>query len=171
MTAFNLEESLARARQRLGGASEVAPKRRRRSDAGRARLAPAVASQLRALLSGQERPSVTQVRRSLRTTCVKVGCPLPSRSTIYAAMARATVRRHRVAELPPPVRRALYNLDGTSEVPGHQLVFYAFNYGDLRALMYAASLPWLDLYLAERLSGWRPKSRALLRAVMQHRGI
>jgi hypothetical protein len=86
-------------------------------------------------------------------------------------MARANGHRYCVASLPPSVRRALYNLHGTTEVPGHQLVFYAFNYGDLRAAMYAASLPWLDLYLADRLPGWRPKSHALLRAVMHHRGI
>jgi hypothetical protein len=76
-----------------------------------------------------------------------------------------------VSDLPEPVREALYNLDATSLVPGPQLAFYCFNYGDLAAVSFAAGLPWLDLYRALRMPGYRPKSRGLLEAVARVRGI
>jgi hypothetical protein len=56
-------------------------------------------------------------------------------------------------------------------VPGHQLAFYCFNYGSLGAISYAAGLPWLDLYQARRMRGWRPRSFGLLLAVMRRRGL
>ena len=76
-----------------------------------------------------------------------------------------------VPELPVHVRDALYNLDLEGTVPGHQLAFYAFQYGDTRAMSFAAGLPWLDLYQADRMRGWRPRSHGLLRAVLAHRAI
>lgn len=56
-------------------------------------------------------------------------------------------------------------------MPGPQLAFYCLNYGSLAAISYAAGLPWLDLYQAGRLRGWRPRSRGLLDAVLRARGI
>lgn len=76
-----------------------------------------------------------------------------------------------MADLPEPVRRCLYNLSEASVVPGPQLVFYAFHYGDTSAMSYAAWLPWLDLFQAEGMRGWRPRSRGLLHAVLRRRGI
>jgi hypothetical protein len=69
------------------------------------------------------------------------------------------------------VQGALYNLGPTGQVPGHQLVFHAFQHGDTRAMSFAAGLPWLDLYQAQRMRGWRARSRGLLDAVMRRRGI
>jgi len=68
-------------------------------------------------------------------------------------------------------RAALYNLPRDGEVPGEQLAFYCFNYGDLKAVQYAAGLPWLPLYRAYRMRGWRAQSRGLLRAALLARGI
>jgi hypothetical protein len=51
------------------------------------------------------------------------------------------------------------------------VAFAAFNYGDVHAISFASGLPWLALYQADRVRGWRPKSHALLRAVMADRGI
>ncbi len=73
--------------------------------------------------------------------------------------------------MPAGVREGLYNLAANGSVPGRQLVFYCFNYGSVATASYAAGLPWLDLYQAERLRGWRPRSLGLLRAVMAVRGI
>jgi hypothetical protein len=70
-----------------------------------------------------------------------------------------------------PVVDALYNLSPADRIPGHQLAFYCFNYGSLAAISYAAGLPWLDLYQARFLRGWRPRSAGLLEAVMRARGI
>jgi hypothetical protein len=56
-------------------------------------------------------------------------------------------------------------------VPGHQLAFYCFDYGSLAAISFAAGLPWLDLYQARRMRGWRPRSFGLLAAVMRRRGL
>lgn len=76
-----------------------------------------------------------------------------------------------MADLPPAVRDALYNLTADSEVPGHQVAFYCFNYGDSAAVSFAAGLPWLALYQAGRLPGFRPRSRGLFEAVMRARGL
>jgi len=86
-------------------------------------------------------------------------------------MAREPGASYDLSHLPTPVRSSCYNLEPGSVIPGHQLVFYAFNYGGTRAISYAAGLPWLVLYKAARLPGWRPKSRGLLRAVMRVRRI
>ena len=103
--------------------------------------------------------------------CRQSGERIPSRSTIYRFMAQCPPRQVRIAELPDSLRKSLYNLDHDGMVPGHQLAFYAFSFGDMRALSFAAGLPWLDLYQAHRMRGWRPKSHGLLRAVMLRRGI
>ncbi|MCA9620764.1 MAG: hypothetical protein KC731_17190 [Myxococcales bacterium] len=82
--------------------------------------------------------------------------------------------RLRWADLPEAVTRSLYNLAPGSDqetLPGDVVAFYAFNHGEPRALSFASGLPWLCLIRAERRAGWRPKSRALLRAVMRYRGI
>jgi hypothetical protein len=96
---------------------------------------------------------------------------MPSRATVYRFMAQSPPRQVPIAELPEPVRLALYNLGPDGTVPGHQLAFYAFNYGDAQAMSFAAGLPWLDLYQADRMRGWRPRSHGVLRAVMLRRGI
>jgi len=90
---------------------------------------------------------------------------------VYKLLATLPTPRYTVAGLPPSVRDALYNLTDDSEVPAHQLAFYCFNYGDLAATSFAAGLPWLALYQAARLPGYRPRSRGLLEAVMRARGI
>lgn len=95
----------------------------------------------------------------------------PSRATLYNALPRIEGRSYRVSHVPPAARDALYNLEPDARVPGRQLAFYCFNYGSLAAAGFAATLPWLDLYQAARLRGWRPRSRGLLEAVLLVRGI
>jgi hypothetical protein len=83
-------------------------------------------------------------------------------------------------ELPVEVQQALYNQGDPGqpdaprerrEVPGDQVVFYALNYGSLRAVSFASGLHWLSLHRAKQRRGWRPKSRALLDAIVSYRGI
>jgi hypothetical protein len=76
-----------------------------------------------------------------------------------------------VRDLPPAVRSALYNFTPDCVVPGHQVAFYCANYGDLRALSFAAGLPWLAIHQALRLPGFRPKSRGPLEAIARARRI
>lgn len=90
---------------------------------------------------------------------------------------RRRIPRYALKSLPLEAREALYNIDvATSvdtvhEVPGDQLAFYCFNYGRPRAVSFAAGLPASCLKAAKLRPGWRPKSRALLVAVMNYRGI
>ncbi|HEV8240093.1 MAG TPA: hypothetical protein VGS57_12050 [Thermoanaerobaculia bacterium] len=86
-------------------------------------------------------------------------------------MATTPAGSYSIAGLPAAVRATLYNLSDTGEVPGHQLAFYCFNYGGLEAMSFAAGLPWLALYQAARMRGWRPRSRGLLAAVLDAREI
>lgn len=86
-------------------------------------------------------------------------------------MATLPAGSYPIAPLPAGVRETLYNLDETGEVPGHQLAFHCFNYGGVAALSFAAGLPWLALYQAARMRGWRARSRGLLDAVIAVRGI
>lgn len=123
------------------------------------------------LLRGQERPQVRVLMERLAHDCEARGLRPPARATIYQAMARTAPRSYAVAELPAAARETLYNLQGTREVPGHQLAFYCLNYGDLGAISFAAGLPWLALYQAARLPGWRPRSRGLLEAIRRSRGL
>jgi len=103
--------------------------------------------------------------------CRRDGLKAPSRASLYKLLSTLPTPRHKVDSLPPAVRDALYNLTAESEVPGHQLAFYCFNYGDLTAISFAAGLPWLSLYQAGRLRGFRPQSRGLFEAVMRARGL
>jgi hypothetical protein len=108
------------------------------------------------------------VLRQVREYCRTRGLRAPSRGTIYNAFARASVPSFSREDLPESVLRTLHNIGGR-EIPGHQIVFAAFNYGDTRAISYASALPWSCLQAAARLRGWRPKSAALLAAVMRYR--
>lgn len=103
---------------------------------------------------------------------------MPARATVYQVMARAVVHQYAINALPSAVRETLYNFElgdsgepSAALVPGHQLAFHCFNYGGLAALSFGAGLPWLSLYQAARMRGFRPKSRALLQAVLKARRI
>jgi hypothetical protein len=167
MSGFDLTTSLARAQQRLGASK----RRGRRSDAGERRIAPAALRELRSLLLGQERPRIAEVLRRIQQSCRCAGVRPPSRATVYDIIARGEGHSYRIDGLPPAVRMALYNLDPKGSVPGHQLVLYCFSFGSVQAVSFAAGLPWLDLYQADRVGGWRPRSKGLLRAVLRARGI
>ena len=114
---------------------------------------------------------MVNLERDLARACRHARLRPPSRTALYAALARVEGHLYPISELPAHVREVLYNLDPAAGVPGHQLAFYCFNYGGLGALSYAAGMPWLDLYQAARLPGWRPRSRGLLEAVLRTRGI
>jgi hypothetical protein len=107
----------------------------------------------------------------LRERCRQVGRRPPARATVYKMLATLPTPALRVASLPRGVQAALYNLDPEGEVPAHQVAFYCFNYGDVRAMSYAAGLPWLAIYQARRLPGYRPRSRGLVEAVARVRRI
>jgi len=164
---FDLSESLRSAGQRFTRSSL----RRRRSDAGRLRLSPVVLRAFRAAVSGDERPSIAAVQRSLAALCRARGLRPPSRASLYNAIRAIPGHRYTASELPLHVRLALYNLGSDAVVPGHQLVFYGLHYGSVDAASYVLGLPWLDLYQAARHRGWRPRSRGLLLAAMRVRGI
>ena len=146
--------------------------RRGRSDRGKSRLEPAVEAQLRALLRPRDfvRPGASEVRRRLGEFCKRTGQSVPSRGTIYNAMSRLPPIVYPRESLPESVQHTLHNVGGT-EIAGRHVVFAAFNHGDISAISYASALPWSCLLAAARLRGFRPKSLALLRAVMQRRGI
>lgn len=164
--SFDLTRSMERARARL---PQQQPSRRTRSDAGQSRLAPRAQALLAELLSAAERPSMTALLVELGARCRAEGVPCPSRAAVYNFLPRAPVPRYRVAELPAHARAALFNLDDAADVPGPQLAFYLINHGDTRALSFAAAMPWLCLYQAERMRGFRPKSHGLLRALIAAR--
>ena len=103
--------------------------------------------------------------------CREKGLEPPSRATIYKLMRTMPGPTRRVGDLPLSVQAALYNLTPSTEVPARQLAFYCFNYGDLRAMSFAAGLPWLALYQAVRQPGYRKKSRGLAVAAAKARGI
>lgn len=111
------------------------------------------------------------IQRRIAGVCAKRGLRAPSRASLYNVLARIEGHRYDVPALPPHVREVLYNLAPNATVPGHQLVFYCVNYGSVAAVGYAAGLPWLNLYQAWHLRGWRPRSRGLLQAVMRVRAI
>lgn len=170
---FDLRQSLARARERLQPAAgkQSSSARATRSDAGASRLHPELQRQLDRLFSGAERPRMRDVRAQLAATCARGGLQPPSRAAIYAWLPRAAVPSYRVGELPAHLRELIHNLDDAAEIPGPQLVCALMNHGDTRALSYAAGMPWLCLVRAERLRDFRPKSHALLRAVLRGRGL
>ena len=153
---------------RLGsGARE----RRPRADRGASRVDRRVLSWLSQATAGYDRPRVADLLARIAERCHNEGRRSPSRATVYKLLGRLPTPKYRLSELPAAVREALYNLGPDSEVPGHQLAFYCFNYGDLQAISFAAGLPWLALYQAQRLSGHRAKSRGLLDAVALVRGL
>lgn len=166
MSIFDVSASLERASERL-----MTARARHRSDVGQSRLPASIDRLLTKRLRGQERPSIRQLQAELAQLGSSLGVRPPSRATIYNAFARCRPTRLHARDLPAHVRVALYNLDLTSTVDAAQAAFYAFNYGDLRAACWAAGMPWLALYHAARMRGWRPKSRGLLLAAMQRRGI
>ena len=146
-------------------------KRRTRADQGKSRLSPAIEAALRRRLRGDERPEIDTLREGLARLAARRGERAPSRATIYNAIERCPPHRYVISELPEHVRRALYNLDKQGTVPGPLLAQYALQHGGMRALSFAAGLPWLDLHQASRLRGWRPQSVCLLRAILRRRGI
>lgn len=170
MCAFDLASSFGRAQRRLG-ATRGTPKRRVRSDRGLSRLDPGVLELVRRVFSTQERPGMSAALAEVVERCRKASLRPPSRATVYKLLETLPSGRWRVSELPQSVRDALYNLNETSAVPGHQLAFYSFNYGDLAAVSFASGLPWLALHQALRLPGFRPKARGLLEAAVAARGI
>jgi hypothetical protein len=168
MAAFGLKESMQRAEKRFGGDPSL---RRPRRDRGRPRLPAELQAELERLLQGQERPPVRTIRSRLEDFCASRVLDIPARATIYQAMARAPAGGYPVAELPKAIQETLYNLSEDSFVPGHQLAFHCLNYGGVQAVSFAAGLPWLALYQAARMPGWRPRSRGLLDAILRVRGI
>ena len=114
---------------------------------------------------------MVELLRRMAGSCRKGGLTPPSRATVYKLLGTLSTRTYRPGKLPPAVRDALYNQGPASEVPGHQVAFYCFNYGDLAAMSFAAGLPWLALYQALLLPGYRARSRGLLEAVAQARGL
>jgi hypothetical protein len=111
------------------------------------------------------------LHRRLAERCAAEGIKPPVRASLYNVLARIEGHSYAMADLPAPAASALYNLSPADRIPGHQLAFYCFNYGSLAAISYAAGLPWLDLYQARVLRGWRPRSAGLLEAVIRARGI
>lgn len=164
---FSIDESQRRARARLGRS----PTRRRRSDAGRSRLPAEVLAQLHPAALAHDRPPMKGLRRRVEQVCADLGLRPPARASLYNTLARFEGHTYVVSTLPLSAREALYNLAPGARVPGHQLVFHCLNYGSLAALSFAAGLPWLDLYQARLLRGWRPRSRGLLTAVLRARGM
>jgi len=131
-----------------------------------------VRAELRRLLAGDEYPGARALLDQLASFCLREKVRCPSRATLYKLMEREPGRSYEMATLPPAAQAALYNLHATaSRVPGPQLAFYCFNYGELAAIHFAARLPWLALHQASRMRGWRPRSRGLLRAVLAARRI
>lgn len=170
MSAFDLAASLARAERRLGGAGGP-PGRRARSDRGRSRLDPRVLDIVQNVLSTPERPGMSRALEEIAGRCREAALRPPSRATVYTLLDTMPSGTWRVSRLPRAVRDALYNLDPDGDVPGHQLAFYCFNYGDLSAASFASGLPWLALHQALRLPGFRPRARGLLEAAASVRGI
>ena len=169
MSRFDIEESLRRAKRRLGPRTGMP--RKPRSDRGRSRLHPRVYRIATEELSGLERPPIREIIARLNERCREAGLRAPSRATLYRLMDRIPVPTYGVGDLPEPVRAALYNLDASSRVPGHQLAFYCVNYGDLSAVSFAAGLPWLAIHQALRMPGYRKKSHGLLEAIAKARRI
>lgn len=168
MESSDLERSFAAARARLE-AKPLARRRRQRSDAGRPRIDAKARALLSELLSVAQRPHMHEVLALLKQRCRAERVPCPSRAASYNVLPHLDTPMYRVADLPDHVGAALYNLDDATRVSGAQLAFYLMNHGDTRALSFAAAMPWLCLYQAERMRGFRPKSHALLRALLRAR--
>jgi hypothetical protein len=114
---------------------------------------------------------MAEVLNRIGERCRLEGLKPPSRATVYKLLDTLPAPTYRFSDLPPAAQDALYNLGPESDVPGHQVAFYCFNYGDLAAVSFAAGLPWLALHQALRLPGYRASSRGLIEAVARVRGI
>ena len=172
MTAFDIAASEIRAKRRLGDcAARSGSSIGARADAGKPRIAQEALDRVRAVLVGQERPRMRDMMRALAGMCRARKLVTPSRATVYKLMAVVPGPTYRFEELPAAVRATLYNLGPGCGVPGHQVAFHCFNYGSTEAMCFAAGMPWLALYQAMRLPGWRTKSRGLIEAVALTRGI
>lgn len=171
MPAFDLTRSLAAAAKRFAKADDSPRPRRSRGDRGQSRMPSRLVEFLNRELAGDERPRFVDLEAAIQRFSEHEGLARPSRATVYNYMRSAPLPAYEVDGLPPSVQQALYNLRGGTRVPLHQVVFASFNYGGIEAISFAAGLPWLALYQADRMRGWRPKSRALLRAVMRRRGL
>ncbi len=171
MSFINISESLKIAEKRLLGKPSKNSGRRPRSDRGKMRISPRLAAKLNAILSEQEKPSIKKILSELTEYCNKKRAKPPARATLYQFMAKTSTGNYQPMSLPMAVQDALYNLDLNVPVPGHQLAFYCFNYGNLAAISFASVLPWLPLYQAAKMRGYREKSRGLLEAVLRVRGI
>lgn len=170
---FDLSKSFSDAERRLGDhLSDREPERRRgpRSDRGKSRLADSLAA-LRELSLGYDRPEMKEFLAVLSRRCRELGLVCPSRALVYTWLPRIDGHVYLPSKLPPLVRETLYNLSDDGPVPGRQLAFHCFNYGSVEAVCFAAGLPWLDLYQASYLRGFRTKSRGLLEAVCRIRRI
>jgi hypothetical protein len=170
MSSFDLSASLERAQERLKRAAKAGG-RRPRSDRGTSRIDARTLAVLVEACGGYEQPGMSELLARVGETCRGMGLAPPSRASVYKLWATLPTPRYQVAGLSPSVRDALYNLTDDSEVPAHQVAFYCFNYGDLAAASFAAGLPWLALYQAARMPGYRSKSRGLIEAVMRARGL
>lgn len=123
------------------------------------------------LLGGYDFPGMKAIHAELHARCEEMGHVCPSRATLYKMIGAHEGASYRAADLPPAVQAALYNLDHEARVPARQVAFYAFNYGEIEAVQWAAGLPWLALYQAARMRGWRATCRGLLDAAMAVRKI
>lgn len=170
MFVFNFQASLERAEKRLGKSRDIS-RRRLRSDRGISRLDPKVIDCLTLVASGRERPRMSDMLRDLAAICAKKRVATPSRATVYKLLDRLPVSSYAVDKLPPSVREALFNLGPRSKAPACQVAFYCFNYGSIEAVSFASGLPWLAIYQALKLPGYREKSRGLALAVARARGI
>jgi hypothetical protein len=160
MPAFELEPSIVRAQARFDARARLQ----------RPRLDEAVDARLREILRAQDRPRPLEAWHEVRAFCARRGLPSPSRAAARAAVDRVEPSVYESAALPAAVQRCLHNV-ASGAIPGHQVAFAAFNYGDTRTMCFAAGLPWPCLRAATRLPGFRPRSRALLEAVLARRGI
>jgi hypothetical protein len=141
----------------------------RRADAGKFRLDPRLQEKLGALFVTTEPLRMSVVERELHEFCRRTGLRVPSRAALYRARRSLPLQRYRKQDLPEAVQASLYNLSAEALVPGEQIAFYAFNYGSTGAMSFASGLPVVWLERAERLPGWRPKSRSVLQCVLLRR--
>jgi hypothetical protein len=170
MSVFDLEASFERARRRFPKI-DPAGSRRTRSDQGTHRLPAAVLLEVRRLAGGRDRPAISDLLAEVSRSCAARGLRPPSRTALYRLLDDMESHAYPMASLPQDVRLTLHNVDPAAAVPGSQLAFHCFNYGNSRALSFASGLPWLDLHQARLKRGWRAKSLGLLHAVCRARGI
>ncbi len=123
------------------------------------------------LASTLEKPRMVDLHEALARFCIARNLRPPSRAAIYRLLDRTSGHGYDMKDLPSDVRMTLHNVAETARVPGGQVAFHCFNYGNVRALCFAAGMPWLDLHHARLKRGWRAKSRGVLDAVCRARGI